>query len=88
MKQIELDRRNCELNAEFENRRAFIRRKEVELQIMIEEVKLGAEQKLCEYRKKLHDLSLAYQELKADIANRRESLLIEAQSDGEKTLDS
>lgn len=45
----------------------------------IEEVKLDAEKKICEYKKQLQDLSLAYQELKAEIANRRESLLTEFQ---------
>lgn len=79
MKQFELDRRNCAINADFENRRTVIRAKEVELQKKIEEVKLDAEKKICEYKKQLQDCSLAYQELKAEIANRRESLLTEFQ---------
>lgn len=84
MKQIELDRKNCEINACFENRRTVIKAKEIEQQKMIEEIKLEAEKKICECKKRLQELSLEYQELKAETANLRESLLIQAINEKDK----
>lgn len=88
MKQIELDRRNCEINADFEHRRTVIKTKEVKLLQMIEEIKLESDKKVCECKKRLQELSLEYQALKEETAALRSSLLIEAsQQYGEEVLD-
>lgn len=81
MRQIELDRKMSELNAEYESRRLKINAREAELKKGIKEARLEAEQKISDCRKLLQNLSLEYQALKEDIANRRASLLIQAENE-------
>lgn len=70
-----------ELNAEYESRKLNINAREAELKKGIEEARLEAEQKISDCRKLLQNLSLEYQALKEDIANRRASLLIQAENE-------